>query len=258
MFGRIRIANFHFILFISFCSILFNRFSEYFIFIFIFVFVFIFIFVIFQVQLVWGAYGYFQSDEIKLLNTKPYVPRVTSRSFHSNKLSQNNNENHSNNQNKMKKEMKDKEKEKEKSKNDEDWRSAARNTQYDPTQSLILKQKKSKHSISGDNVRAALRLIKEENKLESLQRSDGRFLYTSPFLLAVVKKLIEDIGLGGQVHLIEFIHPFYFCPVCLSVCLIVCLSVCVSVCRSICLSVCLSMCLSVCLPFFFVFHLYFI
>ena len=98
----------------------------------------------------------------------------------------------------MKKEIKDKEKEK--LKNDDDWRSAARNTQSEPTQSLVLKQKRSKHSISGDDIRAALRLIKEENKLESLQRSDGRFMYTSPFLLAVVKKLVEDIGLGGQVN----------------------------------------------------------
>ena len=143
----------------------------------------------------WGAYGYFQSNEIKLLTSKSYVPRVTSKSFHSNKLSQNNYD--SNNQSKMKKEIKDKEKEK--LKNDDDWRSAARNTQSEPTQSLVLKQKRSKHSISGDDIRAALRLIKEENKLESLQRSDGRFMYTSPFLLAVVKKLVEDIGLGGQV-----------------------------------------------------------
>ena len=179
----------------------------------------------------WGAYGYFQHKEIKLLNSKFQIPRVTSKSFFSNKFSienrnysndnkSTNNDSNSNYQVKTKKDVKDKEREREKdndkNRNDDDWRAGPRSSQIE---TLVLKQKKTKHSLSGDDVRNALRTIKEENKLESLQRGDGRFLFTSPFLLSVMKKLIEDIGLGGQVNESSFLYYIIIIIIIMSVCL---------------------------------------
>ena len=179
----------------------------------------------------WGAYGYFQHKEIKLLNSKFQIPRVTSKSFFSNKFSienrnysndnkSTNNDSNSNYQVKTKKDVKDKDREREKdndkNRNDDDWRAGPRSSQIE---TLVLKQKKTKHSLSGDDVRNALRTIKEENKLESLQRGDGRFLFTSPFLLSVMKKLIEDIGLGGQVNESSFLYYIIIIIIIMSVCL---------------------------------------
>ena len=119
--------------------------------------------------------------------------------------------------NKIKRE-KDKEREREREKevvkrNDENVNQSSRffNQNQNQTQTqnnqnipIVLKQKRQKHFLSGDDVRTALRTVKEEGDMQSLSRSDGRFLFTSPFLLGVVKKIIEDMGLGGQVNLFEF------------------------------------------------------
>lgn len=61
-----------------------------------------------------------------------------------------------------------------------------------------VKIKRVKHSISGEEIRNVLRAIKDENNVASLQRTDGRFQFTSPFLLSVLKRIIDLIGLGGQ------------------------------------------------------------
>ena len=162
----------------------------------------------------WGAFGYFQIGEIKLLLKRT----KTVRESYGRLMMENTNIagiNKEGNMNKIKRE-KDKERERERDKevvkrNDENVNQSSRfsNQNQNQTQNnqnipIVLKQKRQKHFLSGDDVRTALRTVKEEGDMQSLSRSDGRFLFTSPFLLGVVKKIIEDMGLGGQVNLFEF------------------------------------------------------
>ena len=93
---------------------------------------------------------------------------------------------------------------KERDANDGGWnaspRSAVQESATPQSQYGFIKMKKQKHSVTGEEVRVILMAVKEENSLQpSLARSDGRYLFTSPFLHEVIKRVVANIGIGGQV-----------------------------------------------------------
>lgn len=94
---------------------------------------------------------------------------------------------------------------KERDANDGGWNASPRSTVQEsatPQPYGFIKMKKQKHSVTGEEVRVILKAVKEENSLQPLQpmaRSDGRYLFTSPFLHEVIKRVVANIGIGGQV-----------------------------------------------------------
>ena len=69
----------------------------------------------------------------------------------------------------------------------------------DVQNSNVVRVKKSKHSISSDEIRTALKEAKEQGNLKSLKRADGRYNFTSPYLHDVIARISSVMGVGGQV-----------------------------------------------------------
>ena len=91
---------------------------------------------------------------------------------------------------------------KERDADDGGWNASPRSSVQDTATSQsfgYMKMKKQKHSVTGEEVRVILRAVKAENSLQSMARSDGRYLFTSPFLHEVIKRVVANIGIGGQV-----------------------------------------------------------
>ena len=65
----------------------------------------------------------------------------------------------------------------------------------------VVRVKKTKHSISSDDIRTALKDAKEQGNLKSLKRADGRYNFTSPYLHDVIARISTVMGVGGQVNI---------------------------------------------------------
>ena len=91
---------------------------------------------------------------------------------------------------------------KERDADDGGWNASPRSSVQDLVSSQsygFSRMKKQKHSVTGEDVRIAMRAVKDENSLQSLARSDGRYQFISPFLHEVIKRIVANIGMGGQV-----------------------------------------------------------
>jgi hypothetical protein len=73
------------------------------------------------------------------------------------------------------------------------------NADYLPESGSVVKMRRSKHSVTGEDIREILAVMKEEKELKSLKRSDGRYAFTNPYLHAIVMRLVSNMGIGGQV-----------------------------------------------------------
>lgn len=127
-----------------------------------------------QVKLQWGAFGYFSCSSVSLLETKSKSPRGSQSYFKGPSDSF---------FGRVKKER-----------NTEDS-----NVDYQPESGGVVKMRRSKHSISGEEIREILAAMKEEKDLKSMKRSDGRYAFTNPFLHGVVLRMVSNMGIGGQV-----------------------------------------------------------
>ena len=65
----------------------------------------------------------------------------------------------------------------------------------------VVKMRRQKHSVSGEEIREILSAMAQEKDLKSLKRSDGRYTFTNPFLHGVIMRLVANMGIGGQVRL---------------------------------------------------------
>jgi hypothetical protein len=133
---------------------------------------------LFQIKLQWGAFGYFSSTSVRLLQQKTKSPRGSQSHYK--------NTSDSMIYGKIKKER-----------NTDD-------THMDnlPETGGVVKMRRSKHSVTGVEIREALGAMKEEKELKPLKRSDGRYTFTNPFLHGVVMRLVSNMGIGGQVCLV--------------------------------------------------------
>jgi hypothetical protein len=147
-----------------------------------------------QVKLEWGAFGYFSSSSVILVESKVRVPRAiriksSASSTYVPRVK------------------------KERDADDGGWNASPRSSALDPVSSQsygFSRMKKQKHSVTGEDVRLAMRAVKEENSLQSLARSDGRYQFVNPFLHEVVKRIVANIGMGGQVSLFILRHHACF------------------------------------------------
>lgn len=102
---------------------------------------------------------------------------------------------------------------KERDADDGGWNASPRSSALDPVSSQsygFSRMKKQKHSVTGEDVRVAMRAVKEENSMQSLARSDGRYQFINPFLHEVIKRIVANIGMGGQVSLFILRHHAFF------------------------------------------------
>jgi hypothetical protein len=146
---------------------------------------------IFEIQLIWG-YGYFFNSNIKLIKKKIrfYENNIDIKDKN---ISVSTNQNNTNRV-RMKKE------------NEDEWKIKKNDLNEENFINGSIKQKKSKHQISGDEVRGFLNSTKEDpSSLDSVETKDGKYLYTNSFLLMVIKKIVGFIGLGGQTFVANMI-----------------------------------------------------